>query len=196
LTTLKLPLVLDSSVPRKPGDRETMSKSRILIIAGEVSGDLHASLLVENLKQIAPHLEFIGVGGRKMEAAGVKMLAHTMHMGTVGFVEGFKFYPALLKIKSKISQFLRKNPPDLIVLVDCRDFNLRIAALAKKLSIPTAYYIAPPVWAWTDWRTKWIARNVTKIIAIFPFEAEVYQKAGADVSFVGYPLVDLIKPAL
>ena len=189
-------MIIYFPVAKKPKNRERMSKSRILIIAGEISGDLQASLLVENLQQIAPQLEFIGVGGRKMEAAGVKMLAYTMHMGTVGFTEGFKFYPAFWKIKSKISQFLRRNPPDLIILVDCRDFNLRIAALAKKLGIPTAYYIAPPVWAWPDWRAKWIAREVTKIIAIFPFEAEVYKKAGANVSFVGYPLVDLIKPTL
>jgi len=119
-----------------------------------------------------------------------------VHMGTVGIIEGVKYYFSFLKIESKIKRILKEEHPDLVILVDSRDFNLRLARLARKLNIPTVYYIAPPLWAWNDWQTKRAARNITKIIAIFSLEAEVYRKAGANVSLVGYPLVDLVEPSM
>jgi len=171
-----------------------VSARKIMVSVTEVSGDLHAANLVQAIKKIDPGIEFVGIGGEKMEQAGVEIRAKTVHMGTVGIIEGVKYYFSFLKIESKIKRILKEEHPDLVILVDSRDFNLRLARLARKLSIPTVYYIAPPLWAWNDWQTKRAARNITKIIAIFSLEAEVYRKAGANVSFVGYPLVDLVKP--
>jgi len=173
-----------------------MSQKKIMICAGEVSGDLHAANLVRAVKKLDSNIEFMGIGGEKMEEAGVEIRDKTVHMGTVGIMEGVKYYPSFWKIKTKLSKTLKEEHPDLVILVDSRDFNLRVARLAKKLGISTLYYIAPPIWAWKDWQTKRISRDIDRIIAIFSFEAEAYKRAGAKVSFVGYPLVDLARPSM
>ncbi len=173
-----------------------MLNRKIMVSVTEVSGDLHAANLVQAVKKIDPRVEFVGIGGEKMERAGVEIRAKTVHMGTVGVIEGVKYYSSFLKIASKVKRLLKEERPDLVILVDSRDFNLRLARWAKKLAIPTLYYIVPPLWAWNDWQIKRAARNITRIIAIFSFEAEVYRKAGANVSFVGYPLVGLVKPSM
>ena len=173
-----------------------MLNRKIMVSVTEVSGDLHAANLVQAVKKIDPRVEFVGIGGEKMERAGVEIRAKTVHMGTVGVIEGVKYYFSFLKIASKVKRLLKEERPDLVILVDSRDFNLRLARWAKKLAIPTLYYIVPPLWAWNDWQIKRAARNITRIIAIFSFEAEVYRKAGANVSFVGYPLVGLVKPSM
>ena len=173
-----------------------MSRKRILLTAAEVSGDLHAANLVRAIKKIDTDIEFVGIGGEKMRQAGVEVRATTVHMGAVGMWEGLKYYPSFLRIEKGIKRMLREEPPDLLVLINSRDFNLRIARLAKKRGIPIIYYIAPPAWAWPDWATKRTARNITKVIAIFPFEAALYRKVGADVTFVGHPLVGMARPNL
>lgn len=173
-----------------------MSRFQVFISAGEASGDLHAANLVRAVRKVSSEVSFMGLGGDKMKEAGVDLRAQTVHMGTVGFLEGIKFYPAFFNLLSMAKRILRKERPDLAVLVDSRDFNLRVAKLARKLGIPTLYYVAPPVWAWNDWKKKTIAKTIDKIIAIFAFEAKVYQEAGANVELVGYPLLDLVKPSL
>lgn len=173
-----------------------MSRKRILLTAAEVSGDLHAANLVRAIKKIDTDIEFVGIGGEKMRQAGVEVRATTVHMGTVGIWEGLRYYPSFLRIEKGIKRMLREEPPDLLVLINSRDLNLRIARLAKKRGIPIIYYIAPPAWAWPDWATKRTARNITKVIAIFPFEAALYRKVGADVTFVGHPLVGMARPNL
>jgi len=173
-----------------------VSKLKIMLSATEVSGDLHASNLVKAIKRIHPSVDFVGIGGERMQEAGVDVRAFTTHMGTIGLLEGVKFYPSFLRIKSMAEEILRKERPDLVVLIDSRDFNLRIIRLAKKFKIPTVYYVAPPVWAWPDWEAKNIARSVDRVIAIFPFEVELYEKLGAKVTFVGHPLLDLAKPKM
>jgi len=166
------------------------------LTAAEVSGDLHAANLVRAIKKIDTDIEFVGIGGEKMRQVGVDVRATTVHMGAVGIWEGLKYYPSFLRIEKRIKRMLREEPPDLLVLINSRDFNLRIARLAKKRGIPIIYYVAPPVWAWPDWATKRTARDITKVIAIFPFEAELYRKVGADVTFVGHPLVGVARPNL
>lgn len=173
-----------------------VSQKRIMICAGEVSGDLHAANLVQAVKKLAPDTEFFGIGGEKMKEAGVKIRDRTVHMGTVGVIEGVKYYPSFWQIKTRLSKALEEEHPDLLVLVDSRDFNLRIARIAKKLGILTLYYIAPPIWAWNDWQRRKMSRDIDRFIAIFPFEAEAYERAGANVDFVGYPLVDLVKSSM
>jgi len=173
-----------------------MSELKIMLSATEVSGDLHAANLVKAVRRIYPATSFIGIGGEKMRKAGVKVKAFTVHMGTIGLLEGVKYYPSFLRIMSMVEETLKEEHPDLVVLVDSRDFNLRVVRLANRLRIPTVYYIAPPVWAWPDWKAKTIARSLTRIIAIFPFEAKVYEKIGANVTFAGHPLLDVVKPKL
>lgn len=173
-----------------------MSRFQVFISAGEASGDLHAANLVRAVRKVSSEVRFIGLGGDKMKEAGVDLRAQTVHMGTVGFLEGIKFYPAFFNLLSMVKRILRKERPDLAVLVNSRDFNLRVAKLARKLGITTLYYVAPPVWAWNDWKKKTIAKTIDKIIAIFAFEAKVYQEAGANVELVGYPLLDLVKPSM
>jgi len=173
-----------------------VSRRKIMICAGEVSGDLHAANLVQAVKKLDSDIKFLGIGGEKMEEAGVEIRDKTVHMGTVGVMEGVKYYPSFCKIKTRLSKTLKEKRPDLVILVDSRDFNLRVAKLAKKLGISTLYYIAPPIWAWNDWQMRRISRDIDRIIAIFSFEAEAYKKAGAKVSFVGYPLIDLVRPSM
>jgi len=173
-----------------------VSKRKVMICAGEVSGDLHAAHLVRAVRKLDAAIDFFGIGGEKMEEAGVEITDKTVHMGAVGIMEGVEYYPSFWKIKARLSKALKEERPDLVILVDSRDFNLRIARLAKKLGLLTLYYIAPPVWALNDWQTRRISRNIDRVIAIFSFEAETYRKAGANVSFVGYPLVDLVRPSM
>lgn len=173
-----------------------MFQKKIMICAGEVSGDLHAANLVQAVKKLDTNIKFFGIGGEKMKEAGVEIRDKTIHMGTVGVIEGVKYYPSFWRIKTKLSKTLEEEHPDLVILVDSRDFNLRVARIACKLGISTLYYIAPPIWAWKDWQTKRISRNIDRIIAIFSFEAEAYERAGAKVSFVGYPLIDLARPSM
>ena len=173
-----------------------MPERKILLTAAEISGDFHAANLVRAIKRIDADIEFVGTGGEKMRQAGVDVRATTVHMGTVGIWEGLRFYPSFLRIEKKIKRMLWEEPPNLLVLINSRDFNLRIARLAKKRGFRIIYYIAPPAWAWPDWVTKRTVRDITKVIAIFPFEVELYRKAGANVTFVGHPLVGTARPTL
>jgi len=173
-----------------------VSRLKIMLSATEVSGDLQAASLVRAIKRLYPSTDFIGIGGERMQEAGVDVRAITVHMGTVGLLEGIKYYPSFLRVKSMVEKILKEEHPDIIVLIDSRDFNLRIIHLASRFKIPTVYYVAPPVWAWPDWKAKTMARSVTKIIAIFPFEVKLYERLGANVAFVGHPLVDLAKPEM
>ena len=171
-----------------------MSELKILISVTEVSGDMHAANLVKAIRRINPGTKFVGIGGERMQKAGVDIRSITTHMGTIGLLEGVKYYPSFLKVRSMMKKILLKERPHLLVLIDSRDFNLGIARLGKKFGIPAVYYIAPPVWAWPDHKGKRVARTLEKIIAIFPFEAEIYRECGAKVAFVGHPLLDIVKP--
>lgn len=173
-----------------------MPELRILISVTEVSGDVHAANLVTAIKRINPHTRFVGIGGERMQKAGVDVRSITVHMGTIGLLEGVKYYPSFLKIRSMMKKILLQERPHLLILIDSRDFNLSIARLAKTFAIPTVYYIAPPVWAWPDRKGKRVARTLERIIAIFPFEAEAYRECGAKVTFVGHPLLDMVKPSM
>jgi len=173
-----------------------LPRRKILLTAAEISGDFHGANLVRAIKRIDADIEFVGTGGEKMRQAGVDVMATTVHMGTVGIREGLRFYPSFLRIEKKIKRMLWEEPPNLLVLINSRDFNLRIARLAKKRGFRIIYYIAPPAWAWPDWATKRTVRDITEIIAIFPFEVELYRRAGANVTFVGHPLVGMARPTL
>ncbi|NIM03362.1 lipid-A-disaccharide synthase [bacterium] len=167
---------------------------KIFIVAGDPSGDLHGANLVNALREISSEIEISGLGGERMERAGVKLLDKLTELAIVGFSEAINNIRALRHVYRKTQEFLIKERPDIIVLIDYPGFNLRLAGLAKRLKIPLIYYIGPQIWAWRHGRIKDIAELVNKMLVIFPFEEETYRKAGVNVSFVGHPLLDNIQP--
>ncbi len=172
-----------------------MSK-RVMIVAGEASGDLHGSGLVREALAIDPSLTFFGMGGPLMRRVGVDTLVDARDMAVVGLVEVLAHFPTILRAFLKLKECLRKAPPDLLVLIDYPDFNLRLAAVARKAGVKVLYYISPQVWAWRSGRVKKIARLVDRMAVVFPFEVPFYEKEGVAVSFVGHPLVDAVRPEM
>lgn len=166
---------------------------KIMVIAGEASGDQHGAGLVRECKKLNPNLSFTGIGGDKMRAEGVETLVDVSELGVVGFVEVIKHLPTIYKTFKKIEAELKNNPPDLLVLVDYPGFNLRLAKVAKKLGIKVLYYISPQVWAWRQGRVKNIAKVVDHMAVIFPFEVDFYTKYNVPVTYVGHPLTHEVK---
>ncbi len=169
---------------------------KILIIAGEASGDLHGANLVKELLRQDPSLRIFGVGSRNMREAGVTMLADASAISVVGATEVLTHIGAIYGVYAKLKRFLRQERPDLLILIDFPDFNLLVARTARKLGIPIAYYISPQVWAWRKGRARKIAKLVRAIMVIFPFEVDIYRREGADVRFVGHPLADVVSSSL
>jgi lipid-A-disaccharide synthase len=171
---------------------------RIFISTGEVSGDLQGSLLVTALYQAAQQrgvaIEIVVLGGGKMAAAGAKILGDTTGIGSMGIVEHFAFLGPTFKIQRKARQYLQENPPDAIILIDYMGPNLFIGKFVQQAfpKIPVFYYIAPQQWVWaaSDNDTKAIVDFTDRLFAVFPFEASFYTAKGANVKFVGHPLVD------
>lgn len=170
--------------------------SRMMIVAGEASGDLHGAHLARALKQRLPTVEICGVGGSHLRQEGVTLLSNSDELGVVGVSEVLKKLGAVWRVYQKIVRFLKEQRPDLLILIDYPEFNFRVAKAAHKLGIPIVYYISPQVWAWRSGRVKFIQKYVTKMIVIFPFEREFYQRYGVDVAWVGHPLVETVKSPL
>ena len=173
-----------------------MASKRIMIIAGEASGDLHGSALVREALTLDPNLQFFGIGGSLMRAQGVETLVDAREMAVVGLVEVIAHFPTIFRAFRKIEKILKQNPPDLLILIDYPDFNLRLAKIAKSAGVKVLYYISPQVWAWRVGRVKQIARIVDRMAVVFPFEVPFYEKEGLPVSFVGHPLVDSVRPTM
>ncbi len=170
------------------------SGKKILMIAGEASGDLHGSHLVKELLSLDPRLQFYGVGGEKMKNEGVELIAESKEMAVVGITEVLLKLKSIFRIYRKLKNSLAAHSPSLVILIDYPDFNLHFAREAKKKNIPIVYYISPQVWAWRKGRIKKIGRLIKKMIVIFPFEKKIYEEAKIDVDFVGHPLLDSIRP--
>ncbi|MCW8919287.1 MAG: lipid-A-disaccharide synthase [Gammaproteobacteria bacterium] len=166
---------------------------RVIIIAGEASGDHHAARLVEELHRLNPDVRFSGIGGERMRAAGVETLVDTSEMAVMGLVEVLVNYRFLKGVLERMRSELRRNRPDLLILVDYPGFNLRLAETAKELGIRVLYYISPQVWAWKKKRVFKIKKLVDMMAVVFPFEISCYDKAGVPVEFVGHPLVDEVQ---
>jgi lipid-A-disaccharide synthase len=167
-----------------------MAAVRIGIVAGEASGDLLGSHLVAALKTRLPHAEFVGIGGPKMQAAGVSTLFPMEKLAVRGYFEVLRHFPEILGIRRKLKRYFLQNPPDLFIGVDAPDFNLGLERALKSSGIPTIHYVSPSVWAWRRERVKTIARSVSHILALFPFEPEIYRQAGVPVTYVGHPTAD------
>ncbi|HWP46008.1 MAG TPA: lipid-A-disaccharide synthase [Candidatus Limnocylindrales bacterium] len=169
---------------------------KIMLIAGEASGDLHGAYLVKSIRSSLPEGRFYGIGGIHMQREGVTLIQDISRLGVTGAWEVLAKLNTIRKVYRQVLHTLKTSRPDLLILIDYPDFNLRVARKAKKLKIPIVYYISPQVWAWRRNRIYLIARLVTKMIVIFPFEQELYQQVGVDVTWVGHPLIDRVKPEL
>ena len=167
-----------------------MGDKRILIVAGEASGDQRAANLVREALHRRPELHFYGIAGPQMEAAGVAQLIDSREMAVVGLFEVLAHFPTVYGALRAMRRRLREDRPDLLLLVDYPDFNLRLARTAKELGVPVLYYISPQVWAWRQHRVHEIGERVDQMAVIFPFEVPFYRKADVPVRFVGHPLVN------
>lgn len=164
---------------------------RVVIIAGEESGDIHAAVLIRQLKATYPNIEISGIGGKHMQDAGAELVYDLARYGVTGFTEVIRFLKILRRAFLAIKEHLRNQQPDLLILVDYPGFNLRLAKYAKKkLGLKILYYISPQIWAWKANRIHLIKECVDRMAVILPFEKNIYEKAGVPVSFVGHPLVD------
>jgi lipid-A-disaccharide synthase len=174
---------------------------RILIVAGEPSADIHGANLVKAIsrkvaefdKNKVNSIEFIGIGGKLMKEAGVRVLFDADKIAVVGISEVIRHLGLIRQAFKTINEAVLKEHIDLGVLIDFPDFNLRLAKRLYELKIPLVYYISPQVWAWRKGRIKKIARYFKKVLVIFNFEESIYKKAGVDVRFVGHPLVKIVK---
>ena len=162
-----------------------------MIVAGETSGELYGSLLAEALKKKVPKVRIVGIGGERMRAAGVELLSGIA--SAFGIAEALSSIKALKETFKKASGAFVTYRPSVVVLIDYPDFNLRLAAEARKLNIPVLYYVSPQVWAWRRGRVKKIAGLVDRMAVILPFEEEIYRDTGLDAEFVGHPVLDEIR---
>ena len=165
-------------------------KQRVMIIAGEASGDMHAAKLVREVNQKNQSIEFYGIGGKNMTEAGVKTLVDSADLAVVGLFEVLAHWNTISGALKKMQHLLRTDPPDLLVLTDYPDFNLRLAKTAKECGVKVLYYISPQVWAWRAGRVNKIKRLVDHMAVILPFEIEFYHEHGVPATYVGHPLLD------
>ena len=170
--------------------------ARILISAGEASGDIHAAAVTAAIKKIDSSAEVFGMGGDALRNAGGEVLFDIKDHGVMGFVEVIKKLPALFKLRDDFEKVMDERKPDCLITVDYPGFNMKLAKLAHEKGIPVVSYIAPSAWAWHKSRAKNVAKLVDRVACIFPFEYDVYKEAGAKVEFVGHPLVDIVKPSM
>jgi len=173
------------------GNESVKRPKRVMIVVGEASGDLHGAHLVKALYRRDPTLEIFGVAGDGLKREGIKVIFDVDRLTGMGFAELAGNLKTIWQAYRLLRKALREDRPNLLILVDFPEFNLRLARLAKKSGIPVLYYISPQVWAWRKRRTQKIARWVDRMAVIFPFEVPLYQNEGVAVSFVGHPLLDL-----
>ncbi len=165
-----------------------MSSKEVLILSGESSGELYGALLAKELLRRWPDLEIYGIGGERMGASGVKLLGRIGH--AFGLVEAIGAIKNIRKNFSRVVEYLKKRRPQVVVLIDYPDFNIRVGEIAKRLGARVLYYVSPQVWAWRKKRKYKIRDLADKIAVVLPFEEEIYRSIGADVEFVGHPVTE------
>ena len=166
----------------------------VWIIAGEASGDNYGANLAQALRQRRPDLRLRGMGSEQMRAAGVELFVDSSELGVVGLIEVLKSIRFFIRLLRDVSARAIAERPAVVVLIDYPGFNLRLAERLHRAGIPVVYYISPQVWAWKKGRIPRIARDVDKMLCIFPFEPAVYAGTGLDASFVGHPLLEILAP--
>ncbi len=166
----------------------------VMISAGEASGDLHAANLVKALHKIDDSIKVMGMGSDKLREAGADIIIDCADIAVVGIVEVLANYRKIKQALNTLADALRKNPPDLLILVDYQEFNFRLAKIAKEAGVKVLFYISPQVWAWRPHRVHTIGKLIDMMAVLFPFEEKFYQNANVPVTFVGHPLVDEARP--
>lgn len=169
-----------------------MKKIIIGIVAGEASGDLLGSHLMAALKQARPDIEFVGIGGAKMQSVGMNSLFPMEKLAVRGYVEVLRHYREIVGIRDQLRRYFLKNRPSLFIAIDAPDFNLNLELVLKKHGIPTVHYVSPSIWAWRGERIHKIKQAVNLVLALFPHEPKIYQAAGVPVAYVGHPLADML----
>ncbi|MDD5259212.1 MAG: lipid-A-disaccharide synthase [bacterium] len=168
---------------------------KIFIVAGEASGDIHGANLVKELRKLQPDAAITGFGGQRMQTAGMKLLYNLADHAVIGFLEVIKNLVLIKHLLAITKQYFREEKPDVVVLIDYPGFNFKVGKLAHSLNIPVVYYIAPQIWAWWPGRIKEIKEFASKVLVVFPFEEEIYARAGIPVKWVGHPLLEHIPAA-
>lgn len=165
---------------------------RIAIVAGEASGDLLGSALIQSLLLRFPDAQFAGVAGHKMIAAGAHSIEPMETLAVGGIVEVVKHLPKLLKLRKRLVKAILNEKPDLLITIDAPDFNIGLANRIKIAGITTVHYVSPSIWAWRPERIKQIRKAVSHILLILPFEEQIYKKQKIAATYVGHPLADLM----
>ncbi len=166
---------------------------KILIITGELSGEIHAANLIKEIKKVKKNVEFYGIGSSLLKKEGVTIIEDYRNISIIGFIEIFSKYFYIKKVLKKVYNFIKENIPDIIITVDFPGFNFRVAKYAKKFNIKLVYYIPPQIWAWHYSRIKFIKKYYDLVIPILPFEEKIYKKEKINVKYFGHPIIDNIK---
>jgi len=169
--------------------------TKLMVIAGEASGDLHGGHVIKALKAQLPDLELFGTGGTHLEEAGVRLSHRAEDMAVIGFKEVLKNYSYYKGIFNQLVAQLDEQKPDAVFLVDYAGFNLRFAKEARKRSIPVIFYVAPQVWAWKKGRVKTMKKVIDHLLVLFPFEVEFFANEGMNAHCFGHPLLDIVHPS-
>ena len=172
-----------------------MPEKQILISAGEASSDMYAARLVTALRE-RTQARFFGMGGPRMAEAGVELIADYHEVAVVGIAEVLHKIPTVIGVQNRLKREAERRKAALAILVDSPGTHLGVARRMKQIGVPVGYFIGPQVWAWRAGRVRMVKRRVNQMVVIFPFEEKIYRDAGVPVTFVGHPLVDLVKPSL
>ncbi len=164
----------------------------VMIVAGEASGDMHASRVIRALRARDPALRIFGIGGDQMQAEGMELLYHIREVAFLGVVEVLRHYPFIRTVFRRCVRLLREEKPDVLMLVDYPGFNLRLARVARRMGIRIVYYISPQVWAWGASRIRKMVKRIDQFAVILPFEEKLFRERGIPTRFVGHPLLEII----
>ncbi len=169
---------------------------RVLISAGEASGDLYASRVVEALRARHPDAEFFGCAGPRMQAAGVRAIIDMRSIAVVGLVEVLRHIPRIWGQFRKLSRAIPIERPEIAILTDAPDFHLRLARRLHRQGVPVVYFIAPQAWAWRQGRVRTMRATIRRLLCIFPFEQEFFERHGVPTTYIGHPLARMVKPSM
>jgi len=173
-----------------------MIPEKLMAVAGEKSGDLHASRIIKSLKELSPSIEIFGVGGERMAQSGAEILIDITGLAVTGFTEVLKSYFKFRRLFHFLIETARQRKPDAVLLVDYPGFNLKLAAALKPLGIKVIYFVSPQIWAWGRNRIRKMRKFIDQMIVVFDFEVPLYERAGINVTFVGHPLADALAPTM
>ena len=184
------------SQERDMGHPDPLSVSKIFLSAGEASGEHYGAQLITAIKQLDPNADCFGLGGQRMEALGFRRIVRSEDVAHMGITEVIRHMPGIYAEYRRLKASLKQERPDVAILIDFPDVNLRLAQALHALNIPVIYFVSPQLWAWKKRRIERVKTYVTRMLVIFPFEVEFYQRHGVAVEFVGHPLAELPVPTV